>query len=79
MSLLDTGAPFTGATTVTTEPMEIQKASDSELPICPFCEEKIYAIKAKEFDKGLFKVKQKCVYFCPSCKKVLGVGQSAYM
>ncbi len=59
--------------------MEITNAGESENPVCPKCEKELDEIKAKQFDKGFFKVTDKFVYFCPHCKGVLGVGQSAWM
>jgi uncharacterized protein with PIN domain len=59
--------------------MEITKAGASERPICPHCKKELDEVKAKQFDKGFFKVTEKYVYFCPHCKMVLGVGQSAWM
>ncbi len=59
--------------------MKLLKADKNETPKCPHCEEDLNTIKTKRFDKGFFKVTEKYVYFCPNCKKVLGIGQSAWM
>lgn len=58
--------------------MEIVKASDNEVPLCPHCEKKLHEIKAKDINKGFFKVSEKFVYFCPHCNKVLGISHAAY-
>ncbi len=59
--------------------MELKKAAEHERPVCPHCEKELDEIRAKQFDKGFFKVTEKYVYLCPHCRKVLGVGQSAWM
>ena len=59
--------------------MELTKADNNEEPVCPFCSKELREIKTRQFDKGWFKVTEKFVYFCPHCKKVLGIGQSAWM
>ena len=58
--------------------MELTKAGEFENPVCPHCKKELDEIKAKQFDKGFFKVTEKCIYFCPQCKHVLGIGQSAW-
>ncbi|MBN1855007.1 MAG: hypothetical protein JW829_19895 [Pirellulales bacterium] len=58
--------------------MELIKSDDRENPICPHCEKELHQIVAKQFDKGWFKVTEKYVYYCPYCKKILGIGQSAW-
>ncbi len=55
--------------------MELHKATDQDVPVCPYCEQELAAILAKKFDAGLFKASEKWLYFCPHCQKVLGVGQ----
>lgn len=59
--------------------MELIKARDNEYPQCPHCERELREIVARQFDKGLFKITDKYIYFCPHCRKTLGVGQSAWM
>ena len=55
--------------------MKLVKANDNEFPNCPFCDKKLKEIKAKRFDKFLFK-NVRYVYFCPHCKNTLGFAQS---
>jgi uncharacterized protein with PIN domain len=59
--------------------VELIKARDDEKPICPHCEQELAEVVARQFDKSWYKVTEKYVYYCPYCKKVLGVGQSAWM
>ena len=58
--------------------MELSKAEAHENPICPYCERELTQILVKQVPKGFLKVTEKVIYFCPHCKKVLGVAQSAY-
>ncbi len=44
--------------------------SETENPICPFCEKELTELKARRI-KSIFGVK--FVYFCSFCRKVLGV------
>ena len=44
--------------------------TESENPVCPYCEKKVEQIFAKRI-KANFGVR--FVYFCSKCKKVLGV------
>lgn len=53
--------------------------SDNITPICPFCEKEIKEIVNKQFDKSVWAITQKYLYLCPNCKKVIGIGQSAWM
>ena len=59
--------------------MNIVKARKGEHPLCPHCEKEIQEMVAKQCDKSWFKVTEKYIYYCPHCKKVLGIGQSAWM
>ena len=63
--------------------MELIKPGDEENPICPHCENELTQVVAKkvtkQFDKPRFVLTEKFVYSCPHCRKVLGVGQSAWM
>jgi len=59
--------------------MKIIKAKKRENPICPYCEKELTQMVAKQFDMAFFAVTKKFVYSCPHCKKVLGIGQSAWM
>ena len=54
--------------------MELIKANDNEFPICSFCDKELKQIKLKKIDKGFFKSIRN-VYFCPHCKKILGVAE----
>lgn len=42
----------------------------NENPVCPFCEQEIKEILIREIESTLGK---RFVYFCPHCKKVLGI------
>ena len=44
--------------------------TESEKPVCPYCEKKIAEIMMRRI-KGTFGVR--FIYFCKECKKVLGV------
>ena len=49
--------------------------AEQERPKCPFCEMELDRVLLQR--KGIgFILPQNAVYFCPYCKKVLGVGQS---
>ena len=54
--------------------MELIKANDNEFPICSFCDKELKQIKLKKIDKGFFKSIRNA-YFCPYCKKILGIAE----
>ena len=58
--------------------VEISQAAEGENPVCPYCEADLPEIKAKRIDRGWLKITEKYVYFCPQCKRLLGVAQSAW-
>ena len=60
--------------------MKLIKSTDREGPICPYCEKEIAEVVVKQFDnKSWFEITERLVYYCPHCRKVLGIGQSAWM
>jgi hypothetical protein len=46
------------------------KDTQTETPICPHCEKEQHSINCREIRAG-FGVRY--IYFCDSCKKVLGI------
>ena len=54
--------------------MDLLKADSKEFPVCPYCKKELKTIKYKQEGLGLFGKER--VYFCPSCKCVLGIGLS---
>ena len=54
--------------------MEIIKAAEEENPYCPHCGKELRQIKEKKFGTGFFRIIQKYMYYCPLCKKILGIG-----
>ncbi len=59
--------------------MNLIKPRDSEDPVCPHFEKELKEVVAKQFDKSWLKVTEKFIYYCLHCRKILGVGQSAWM
>jgi hypothetical protein len=53
--------------------MEIIKIKDEENPLCPHCGKELREIKEKRFSSGFFQIVRKYIYYCPLCKKVLGI------
>ena len=45
------------------------------VPLCPHCERELAEVYRKSKGVGLL-VGRNSVFFCPHCRKVLGVGQS---
>ncbi|HEC33416.1 MAG TPA: hypothetical protein ENI37_01720 [Chloroflexi bacterium] len=43
---------------------------DDVVPICPHCSEELHAIWLRKVESPLG---NRYIYFCPACKKVLGV------
>ena len=41
-----------------------------ELPVCPHCNETLSTVWCRVLNSGLGK---RYVYFCPNCRKVLGI------
>ena len=58
--------------------MEIRKAKDDEFPKCPHCAKVLKEIVVRQIDKKLFFLEKRQVYFCPYCKKTLGVAQLSH-
>jgi uncharacterized protein with PIN domain len=58
--------------------MEIRKARENEYPKCPHCEREIKEVVVRQIDKKLFYVEKRQIYFCPHCRKTLGVGQLSH-
>lgn len=54
--------------------MKIKKV-DTVDPICPFCEKALPEIWRKDADPKVFTTEHRYVYFCPHCRKVLGIAQ----
>ena len=62
------------STTAATPSFRIVKRDDL-LPECPHCERELPYVHTRA--KGLgFLVARNAVYFCPHCRKVLGIGPS---
>jgi len=55
-------------------PFTIVKRDDMN-PLCPHCSAELNEIYARSKGSGFVEGKD-MVYFCPHCRKVLGVGQS---
>ena len=45
-------------------------------PICPHCEHPITEVYYKAIGVGWFFFPRSTIFFCPHCRKVLGLGQS---
>ncbi len=43
---------------------------EEEFPICPYCEHKLETVWCRELSSFFGK---RYIYFCPHCRKVLGV------
>ena len=43
---------------------------DDILPLCPHCKTELSTLWYRELMKDLGK---RCIYFCPHCRKVLGI------
>ncbi len=52
------------------------EAFDDLNPVCPFCESELTEILFREAPSGFFQARTKFVFFCPQCRKILGVGLS---
>jgi len=46
------------------------KEKDDEIPLCPHCEAQLNVIHFKQIRAFLGK---RSIYFCPVCRKVLGI------
>ena len=44
-------------------------------PICPHCSKERTEVFRRSVDKKLMSLENAYVFFCPHCRKVLGVGQ----
>jgi len=47
-------------------------------PVCPYCEARLEEVYRKATGIGFFLFARSVLYFCPSCRKVLGAGQSSW-
>ena len=56
--------------------MKFIKAEDDETPLCPHCEKPLQDVKAKPIKGGFIELRDRWMYFCPGCRKVLGVGHA---
>jgi hypothetical protein len=45
-------------------------------PLCPHCGEPITEVYSKGKGPGWFLFPRSTIFFCPHCRKVLGLGQS---
>ena len=54
--------------------MKVKKV-DSIDPVCPFCEQPLPEVWRRDVDPKLMALEHRYVYFCPHCRKVLGMGQ----
>ena len=59
---------------MTKTPFNVVERNDL-LPICPHCDKELTEVHRKSKGAGLL-VGRNSVFFCPHCRKVLGVGQS---
>lgn len=50
---------------------------DDVLPICPFCEAELAEIHLRKLPRS-FGMGRGFVFFCPSCRKVIGSGAQWY-
>ena len=56
------------------KPFQVVKQVES-LPLCPHCERELSHVYVRAEGAG-FVVARNAIYFCPHCRKVLGVGAS---
>ena len=56
-------------------PFNVIRREDLD-PICPHCNEKLPEVYYKAKGPGWFLFPRSAVYFCPHCRKVLGLAQS---
>jgi hypothetical protein len=45
-------------------------------PLCPHCGKRLTEVYYKARGAGWFLFPRSAIYFCPHCRKVLGLGQS---
>ncbi|MCX6826458.1 MAG: hypothetical protein NTV06_04200 [candidate division Zixibacteria bacterium] len=57
--------------------IKITKMED-RLPVCPYCEKELNEIYFRAKGLGYIEA-QHDVYFCPHCRKILGIGTSRMM
>ncbi|MDH3301616.1 MAG: hypothetical protein OES24_14020 [Acidimicrobiia bacterium] len=48
------------------------------MPVCPYCEAELPEIYLRKPRRGLFGMGRGFVFFCPYCRKVLGLGSQWY-
>lgn len=54
--------------------MKVKKAENVD-PICPHCDKPLPEIWRKDATPKGLSLEHRYVYFCPHCRKVLGIGQ----
>ncbi len=59
---------------MTKQPFRVVKRNDL-LPRCPHCERELSEVHVRARGLGVV-VARDAIYFCPGCRKVLGVGPS---
>jgi hypothetical protein len=60
---------------MTERPFNVVRREDMD-PVCPHCNAKISELYYKAKGPGWFLFPRSAIYFCPHCRKVLGVAQS---
>jgi len=56
-------------------PFNIVRREDLK-PVCPHCDKALSEVYYRARGAGWFVFPRSALYFCPHCRKVLGVGQS---
>ncbi len=51
---------------------------DDLVPVCPYCEAELPEIYLRKPRRGPFGMGRGFVFFCPHCRKVLGLGTQWY-
>ena len=60
---------------MTERPFHVVRREDLN-PVCPHCDKTLTEVYAKSRGPGWFVLPRNTIYFCPHCRKVLGLAQS---
>lgn len=60
---------------MTERPFHVVRREDLD-PVCPHCGKNLTEVYAKSRGPGWFLLPRNTIYFCPHCRKVLGLAQS---
>ena len=60
---------------MTETPFQVVRRDDLN-PVCPHCDKQLAEVYYKARGAGWFFFPRNAIYFCPHCRKVLGLGQS---